>query len=177
MSIAFIAPKLDRLDDQPQGGLLALFKFDERRPLAGVLGLVDWRLRGHLSRLVISKFMTGRREEAVLIPLGGRLPQDHMVIIGLGPRNEISPRIFADALARLFETARKLGHQSLLITLPGRSEGAYEATEAIEGFLQLLEENGVGLEIVLIETSGAQKAMLPAVERWRLKRSVPPGPQ
>ena len=33
--VTFIPPKLDRLDEQ-RGGLLVIFRFEERRPLVGV---------------------------------------------------------------------------------------------------------------------------------------------
>ena len=65
--ISFIPPRLERLDDHPPGGLLGMFRFERRSPLVGVASLVDWRLLGHLSKLVIEGFMTGAKGEAVLV--------------------------------------------------------------------------------------------------------------
>lgn len=174
--ISFIAPRLDRLDEQPSGGLLGVFLPGERSPLNGVAGLVDWRLLGHLSRLVIDSFITGNRDEAVLVPLGTRLPHDHLVILGLGEPGGFSKEVYKNALIRLLRCADDLGHHSITLALPGRPEGLCETGEAIEEFLGIYDRLGGGKPITLIETIGAQKAMLPAVERWRLKHSVPPEP-
>ena len=174
--ISFIPPRLERLDDQPPGGLLGMFRFERRNPLVGVASLVDWRLLGHLSKLVIEGFLTGADGESVLVPLGARMPHDHLVIQGLGDPDTLTRRSFEGAIGRLLSCAASLGHRDITLTLPGRPEGAYETSDAVEHFLSVYDRIGKDMPITIIETPGAQKAMLPAVERWRLKNSVPPEP-
>lgn len=170
--IGFITPELRRLEGLPRGGALGLFRFAELRPLAGVTGLVDWRLWGRLSRLVIDGFVTGEPDESLLFPLGGRLPQDQLLLLGLGPRERFGEHAFRRAVRRLFEQLDKLGQGAATLALPGRIERACEPTEAIDWFLPLAERLGHDRRIVLIEPSEAQKAMSPIVERWSLKRDV-----
>jgi len=171
--ISFMAPRLERLDELPPGGLLVFFLFGERAPLAGAASLVDWRLHGHLSRLVIDGFIAGAAGEAVLVPLGRRLPQEHLVLLGLGPRAAFDASGFDQALARMFRTADGLGFGSIILAMPGRPELACDTTDAIERFLATYDRLGDDRPIHIIEPSGAQKAMIPAVERWRMKRAVP----
>ncbi len=54
------------------------------RPLAGLLGVLDWRLCGRLSRLVAAGDITGATDERVLIPTGGQLAVPRIVVYGWG---------------------------------------------------------------------------------------------
>jgi len=172
--IGFIAPDLRRIQGLPRGGALALFRFAEMRPLGGVNGLVDWRLLGRLSRLVIDGFLTGAPDESLLFPLGGRLPQDRLLLLGLGQRERFGEHVFRRALSRLFDQLDRIdnGDAPLTLSLPGRADGVCETADAIDWFLPLAEQRGKERQITLIEPSAAQKEMAPAIERWRLKRDV-----
>ena len=55
------------------------------RPLAGVLGMLDWRLCGRLSRLLESGTITGDVDEKILFPTSGRLSVPRLFIYGWGP--------------------------------------------------------------------------------------------
>lgn len=173
--VTFIPPKLDRLDEQ-RGGLLVIFRFEERRPLVGVEGLIDWRLHGHLSRLIIDGFLSGNTDESLLVPLERRLPHDNLVVFGLGSTEGFCKERFTEALERMFRSMDKLdASASLTISLPGRAYNACNSADAIKWFLPVHDSLGRQRDITIIEPAMAQKAMLPAVERWRLKNSVPPG--
>ena len=54
------------------------------RPLAGLLGILDWRLCGRLSSLVAEGQITGASDERVLIPTGARLAVPRVVVYGWG---------------------------------------------------------------------------------------------
>jgi hypothetical protein len=54
------------------------------RPLAGLLGMVDWRLCGRVSRLVERGVITGERGEQVLMPTLGRIPAPRLFVVGWG---------------------------------------------------------------------------------------------
>jgi hypothetical protein len=54
------------------------------RPLAGLLGILDWRLCGRLSRLVEAGEITGAVDERVMVPTAGMLKVPFVVVSGWG---------------------------------------------------------------------------------------------
>jgi hypothetical protein len=174
VNVAFVTPRLDRLADHA-GALLCLFALEERHPLAGITGTLDWRLHGHLSRLVIRGFLTGEASERLLMPLGDRLELEHLLVLGLGPRAALTAARCKEPLRRMFEAAADLGDAPLLVALPGRPEQLVEPAEAMERFLEAYDAHGRGRKVVIVESNAAQKAMIPVLERHRLKHGVPAG--
>jgi hypothetical protein len=81
-----VVPATLRALDDHAGDVLVLTAFSDERPLAGLAGLVDWRLQGALSEWMMNGFATGRANERVLYPTRGRLSQRFVLMIGLGPR-------------------------------------------------------------------------------------------
>jgi hypothetical protein len=172
VSTGFVAPRLDRLAEHA-GAFLCAFAFEEMRPFTGATGLVDWRLHGHLSRLRIRGFLTGELGEALLVPLGERLPPIRLVLLGLGPRDSLDAARCQAALHRMFEVVGRLGDAPLLIALPGRPEQVTDPAAAVTLFLDAYDERGADRRVALLEPTAAQKAMLPIIERHRLKMWVP----
>jgi hypothetical protein len=170
--ISFIAPELRRLESSPTN-VVALFRFHEMRPLQGITSLIDWRLYGHLSRIIIEGFFTGAPGDQLLFPLAGHLPQDYLLLTGLGDRNVFDKQRFQESVVRTFDAMEKLDARHLALSLPGRVEGCCQTNDAIEWFIESYSCHGEEQEIAVIEPHGAQKAMLPAVERWRLRQLVP----
>ena len=67
--LGFIDPTLRSLDDHVSD-ILVLSAFSDEQPLEGITGLVDWRLRGRLSRWFVNGFATGRWGERAFTPSG-----------------------------------------------------------------------------------------------------------
>ncbi|MCK9460421.1 MAG: hypothetical protein M0R80_12350 [Proteobacteria bacterium] len=172
MNVAFVTPRLSKLADHA-GARLVLFTFEERHPLAGITGAVDWRLHGHLSRLVIRGFLTGKAGEKLLVPLDDRLAPSHLVVLGLGPRDALDAARTEGALRRMFDAARALGEAELVVALPGRPEQLVDPVEAISLFLAVYGALERPPKVAIVEAAAAQKAMLAVLERHRLKRSMP----
>lgn len=168
--IAFSSPDLKRLEARAEEAI-GLFAFSEKRPLAGINGLLDWRLLGRVSTLMIEGFLRFDEKEQLLFPLGGRMPQHYLVLIGLGPRAGFDRRRFAGALRRMFKALDDLGCEDAALSLPGRAEDVCSPAEAIEWFLEAFEDAG-DRNLAIIEPSGVQAAMAPVVESWRLRKSL-----
>lgn len=81
-----LVPATLRALDNHTSDVLVLTAFADERPLAGLAGLVDWRLRGALSEWLLSGFATGQVNERVLYPTRGRLSQRFVLMMGLGAR-------------------------------------------------------------------------------------------
>ena len=98
-AIELVPATLRALDDH-ESDVLVLTAFSDERPLAGLAGLVDWRLKGCLSEWLLSGFATGRVNERVLYPTRGRLNQRFVLMMGLGARAQHrSDRARAAAIA------------------------------------------------------------------------------
>jgi hypothetical protein len=72
--------------DGLEGDALGLFCWSDVRPLRGVLGLVDWRLCGAVSRAVLANLFTGAAGETLLLPAARRMGPRRLFVFGLGPR-------------------------------------------------------------------------------------------
>jgi hypothetical protein len=119
--IDFVDKDLSALDEQ-QGEILVLSVFIDERPLEGLTGLVDWRLRGALSKWFIGGFATGAWGERVLYPIDSRLNFSSILLFGLGHRTEHrADRALAVARTAL-ESASSLNASSLTCGLFGLEE-------------------------------------------------------
>lgn len=61
MEVSFVVPDLRRLDEL-KSEAIALAFFEDERPLRGAMGLLDWRLCGALSRLILRGRASGALE-------------------------------------------------------------------------------------------------------------------
>lgn len=92
--------------------------FRDERPLAGSTGLIDWRLNGMLSRLLIENKLTGEWKETTLIPSQGRVMPRIILLLGLGETRAYSYLRVRELSAHLLETLRKLDALGVCLSLP-----------------------------------------------------------
>jgi hypothetical protein len=171
--ISFIAPTIRRLENA-SSDLAVLYCFEEMRPFQGITSLVDWRLHGHLSRMVIEGFFTGKLGVPLLVPLERQLPQQYLLLLGIGRRGTFDETVCREALCRTFEIGRGLKITKIAMSLPGRVENVSNASDAIGWFIESYDAVGNSIEgITLMESLEGQKEMTPYVERWRLRRMIP----
>jgi hypothetical protein len=166
MHIRFVAPELKQIDTLRCDGL-ALPWFSDERPLRGALGLIDWRLCGFVSKLVVDGALRGAPLETVLIPGRPKFALSKLFVVGLGSRAEFDDTGFARASQHMLETLHRAGARTLALVLPGRQTGAIAATAAMELFAVIAARHADHDEIVLLEPGEAQRDMQPVVERER----------
>lgn len=174
MEIRFVAPDLRALDGAP-AEILVVSHFDGERPLRGVAGLVDFRLAGQLSRLMVRGCASGRVGEQLLVLGRPRLASDRVLLLGLGPRDGFDGSRARTALAAAFATLDALTARSVMLALPGRADGSLDVEPAIEAFLPLLDEPHEQDEVTLIEPPDAVRAMRALVERHRRRARAAEG--
>ena len=175
LKIDFLPVDLARWDQAPAADLLAVGFYSDVRPLRGAAGLLDWRLDGRLSALIVAGHLTGAAEEQLLIPSRKRLPWTLTLACGLGPTATMDESRLQRAVGRTLVTMRGMGLQRLAIALPGRDGERIPARRALQLFLQEAEETSPGIvgEVTLIETAAGQKELGEVVRR----RSQPPRPR
>jgi hypothetical protein len=154
---------LARWDGEGRGDLLAVYLWDDVRPLRGAAGLLDWRLCGKLSGLAQSGRLTGAEGEQLLLPTAGRLPWKVAMVMGLGSRVGFSGARFRTAVLRLFAAARGLGVRELAMAPPGRDVEALPARRALDLVLAELrakEARNAFDRVTIIDTAAVHKELV-----------------
>jgi hypothetical protein len=139
---------------------------EDERPLRGDAGIADWRLVGTISDLVASGFCSGRLGEATLVPAGGRLAAERILLFGVGPVAGMHGRGLERALT--FAGVKLLGirARAAVLALP---EGLEVATEARTLLL------GLGRALGVVHGGGRLTLVVPnAAHHGRVFRAVWP---
>jgi hypothetical protein len=137
--LRFVAPDLRRLDET-DAELVACGVFQDERPFRGLAGLLDWRLRGKLSRLARQGFVVGALGEAVLLPVRPRVTADKLLLVGLGERGAFDAKVFRAALDRTLDAIAGLAVKTAIVELPGRGARAFDAESSAAAVLERLTE-------------------------------------
>lgn len=134
----YVAPDLRALDGL-SADVIACGIWEDRRPVMGLAGLLDWRLAGRLSKLLKAGFATGARGEALLVPGHPRLPFEKVLLLGLGARSAFGDGVFRETLERFLECRRGMKAQRAVLELPGRADGTVDPEHAAELALAIAE--------------------------------------
>ncbi|MBK8169185.1 MAG: leucyl aminopeptidase [Sandaracinaceae bacterium] len=166
MDVYFVPADLRRLDALKSEALCIPF-FEDERPLCGALGLVDWRMCGHISALIRKGRLNGSAEEVLLIPARPRLPFEKLILFGLGPKHAFTEESFAQCVERMLQTLTKSRVRASVIVLPGRALGRIAPARAMEIFLAIASSHAEHDKVTLVDDAEAERAMQPIVERER----------
>lgn len=156
MDLRFITPHLRRLDLAGTEVLVACLAQGERPP-HGVAGLVDWRLSGRVSRLLLEGYATGQMGEVLLVPGKPKLPFDKVLFFGMGKPTDFSERVFRAVVDQILRTLEGLRARTAVVELPGRHLDAIAPERAAD---ILLESAGGKQEHdvwTLVEPAAAQR--------------------
>lgn len=123
--------------DQLQVDALVVFVAEDERPLAGLAGLLDWRLAGALSRLVESGALSGGEKEALLTVTGGRLAAPRLFAFGLGPQAKATPERFGEVATRAAAAMEKAKVRNVAVGLPELPRPTQSARLLAEAFARL----------------------------------------
>ena len=154
--------------------VLCLPVFSDERPLRGAPGLVDWRLCGRLSELLVRGELCGVFDEALLLPPpDGLLAAERLLCLGAGRRGGLDEPGYRVLLKRLLGRVLALRVRTVALALPHASLSWLSPAQAIDVVLE--ESLGYGErldELVLVDTHDAQRAMEPRIERARRRALV-----
>ncbi|HEY2405706.1 MAG TPA: M17 family peptidase N-terminal domain-containing protein [Polyangiaceae bacterium] len=171
MDLRFTPPELRKLDLSGTEVLVASLASDERPP-HGVAGLLDFRLAGHVSKLIRAGFAVGEIGEVLLIPGKPKLPFDKLLLFGIGRSSEFGEAVFRTVLDAILRTLEGLRARSAVVELPGRHFNAISPERAAD---ILLESAGGRPEHdvwTLVEPVDAQRAITQRMiqERRRVRQ-------
>jgi hypothetical protein len=166
IELRFVARDLRRLDEA-SAEVLACGIYRDERPLAGLAGLLDWRLAGRLSRLAKQGFLVGEVGELLAVPVRPRLPFDKILVAGLGPRATFGDTTFRKVLERTLSALDGLHVKKAIVELPGRGDDAITAERAAELLLDQVGDDDRD-ELTFVEDPAARERIeMHAQERRR----------
>jgi hypothetical protein len=168
VDVRFVAPQLELLDDINCEALAIPF-FIEERPLQGAFGLVDWRMCGLISRMIVRKRIDGSFKECILIPGRPRISVEKLFLIGLGHEDAFDESVLETISEYMLQTLAAVGVRTSAMVLPGRATDRIEPERAIEVFLQVAAAHEEHDVVIVVEPEEAQQRMAPVVERERRK--------
>ena len=130
--------------------------FADERPLRGSAGRADWRLCGHLSRLIVEGRLSGGPGEAALLPTAGGLRAPLLVALGAGPRNAFDEAAWQRASEDVARRAIGLRARSIALALPAAEPGRLGLRQRVEALLagaaQALAERPADLLLRVVAT-------------------------
>lgn len=166
MDVHFALPEMAEIDRLKCDAIGVPF-FSDERPPHGVLGLLDWRLCGLVTRMMMRDKIRGVALETTLVPARQRLPVDKVLLFGAGARADLTPELAARLMRHMLATLTQLGARSSAVVLPGRSPMLVEAEPAIETLLSASTAFPDHDQVWVLEALDAQRLMKPVVERER----------
>lgn len=98
--------------------VLVALLFSDQRPLVGAAGLLDWRLNGEVTRMLLAGTLSGRRDERLVLQAGPKLQADWVMLVGAGKRQDCSGRSLTVLLQEIFNICRAAGFNRIGLTLP-----------------------------------------------------------
>lgn len=128
---------------------IAVFLFENVVPLRGMAGVIDWRLNGMVSGLILKGLLTGRAGEKFLVPLRPRLASWKLFGFGLGRVEDFSIERVQPAVGESFAVLNRAAVHSTALMLPGRSEDIYGPDEGVVEIRRILRQ-GYDLDELVI---------------------------
>ena len=107
-----------RFLDQLWCQAVVAFLFKDTSLRTGYLSRLDEKLTGDLSQLIDTNFLTGKRDEIILIASQERIKADKLLFVGLGSPRSYSFEVLSSAIKKISSTLERLGLYEFGIMVP-----------------------------------------------------------
>lgn len=177
MKIQFLRPDL-HIMDHVAADTCVVSLFEGERPPRGVSGLIDWRLCGRLSYMIVQGQLSGRFREAVLFPSYSRLPATRVCAYGLGRLSEFSPARAREACWFIADSLHKMRATSFITALPGSPLAPVPLRTRMELFVEEMirvfgaDDAGGGVEVYIVEPQETHRELSEVVSTTTRKLRV-----
>lgn len=115
--------------DLLDGEVVAALYFEDQRPLVGAAALLDWRLNGVLTEMLVDGQCFGRAGEHLMVANNGKLGSDWILFAGGGNSSGLTAESYKRLINHLLETCRRAGFRRVamgLSPLPDLDRAAIE---------------------------------------------------
>lgn len=114
------------------------FLFVDDSPQKGYLSKINEILAGSLTPLIERRFITGKRDELILIAPQERIKADKLLFLGLGPISSYSARILRTVMRKLSSTLDKLHVNEFGIMVPCLEKTKTDYKAFIQNMIDIL---------------------------------------
>jgi hypothetical protein len=132
------------VDSLPGESLVALY-FTDQKPLEGPAALLDWRLDGQLTRMLLDKEVQGRAGEHVLLQNNGKLKADWILFVGGGKWHGLCRETHAALVKHMLKVARQAGFQDVSLAFMPHEETTLEVLQ--QQINDALKAEGAGIGV------------------------------
>lgn len=101
-------------DSLPGESVVALY-FSDQKPLQGPAALLDWRLDGQLTRMLLDGEVQGRAGEHVMLQNNGKLKADWVLFVGGDKWHGLCPETHAALIRHMLRVARQAGFKDVTL--------------------------------------------------------------
>jgi hypothetical protein len=130
--------------DLLQGESVVALYFADQKPLHGPAAVLDWRLDGQLTRMLLDGEIHGKAGEHVLMQSNGKVKADWVLFVGGGKWHGLCEETHAALVKHMLKVARKAGFTDLSLAFSPHDELALQDLE--QQIKDALEATGKGIE-------------------------------
>lgn len=138
------------IDEVPGQVALATF-FEDVRPLKGSTSLIDWRLNGRLSDLILKGRISGHYKESLIMPSQGRLATKDIFLFGLGPSDGVSEKKLEDGFSVLIDKLALLKSPDVIVSFGDLSKDFMGWRAMLRSFMNSLAAKHDNFQVVCAE--------------------------
>lgn len=140
------------IDEVPGNVILATF-FEDVRPLKGSSGLIDWRLNGRLSELILQGRISGHFSESLIMPSQGRLSSREILVFGLGESGQLDEKKFEDGLSVMIDKLTRLKSGEIVISFGDFAKDFMGWRTLLRSFTNTLSQKHQDVQVVCAENA------------------------
>lgn len=147
MKLSFTSSEIDKVPAE----LIVFMCYEEDVPFRSLLGCLDWRINGRLSRLVKANKFKGQAKELLLMPTEHRLKAHEVIVLGLGKREEFCEDHISQVLDFFLKTVEKKKIEQVCFSMHELIPSQFEWRNAVRLLLSKLVDHKSIKEVVLRE--------------------------
>lgn len=147
MKLSFTSQPIDKIPAE----LVVLMHYENEVPFKDLLGLLDWRINGRLSRAVQANRFKGVARELLLMPSEHRFKAGEILVLGLGKREAFSQDHISQVLEYFLKTVDQKRSRQVCLSLNQLLPSQFDWRNAVRLLLSKLVDYKNVKEIILRE--------------------------
>ena len=164
MKLRVSAERVDMVETE----VLALFFFHDERPLKGAAGLVDWKMNGALSNLIINEISSGVSGESTLVLPGKRINCQKILLFGLGSSKDCASEALKETTGKLLEQLLKINCSDFCVAVPPSKFTHIKPEDAAVMLVQgLAAKRGENISVTILTEKEDLEKVRTSVEKAR----------